>query len=262
MVAVNLIPDKLILRQQRGKRLRLWSLLVAVVFCVIFIWGVLKYHFLHDADSSFHDITRKSQQLQEKFQALSRQKQQLDLWRDRFAVLTELDRYHNFVNVIGYLTRRSPELIYLEQMEITQIRSKTGSAQHRAPLAKGAKMFLIDKLPVSSASALKSDAQAGSSRTGSSQADRPDSSERMVMMIKGMALDYGAVADFLNVLRNSGFFRYVYLQRSGRNLGLARNGGENSRDSLVVEFEIECPLMPALSSARIDYADMQEPKNL
>ena len=82
------------------------------------------------------------------------------------------------------------------------------------------------------------------------------------MMVKGMALDYGAVADFLNVLRNSGFFRYVYLQRSGRNLGTARNGGENSRNSLVVEFEIECPLMPVLSSARIDYADMQEPKNL
>ncbi|MCK5271619.1 MAG: PilN domain-containing protein [Sedimentisphaerales bacterium] len=257
MVAVNLIPDKLILRQQRGKRLRLWSLLVAVVFCVIFIWCVLKYHFLHNTDSSFHDITRKSQQLQEKFQALSRQKQQLDLWQDRFAVLTELDRYHNFVNVIGYLTRHSPELIYLEQMEITEISSKTGSAQHQAPLAKGAKMFLIDKSPVSSAPALKSDV-----RAGSSQPDRPDSSERMVMMIKGMALDYGAVADFLNVLRNSGFFRYVYLQRSGRNLGLARNPEENSRDSLVVEFEIECPLMPALSSARIDYADMQEPKNL
>ena len=257
MVAVNLIPDKLILRQQRGKRLRLWSLLVAVVFCVISIRGVLKYHFLYNADSSFHDITRKSQQLQEKFQALSRQKQQLDLWRDRFAVLTELDRYHNFVNVIGYLTRHSPELIYLEQMEITQVSSETGSAQHRVPLAKGAKMFLIDKSPVSSAPSLKSDV-----RAGSSQPDRPDSSGRMVMMIKGMALDYGAVADFLNVLRNSGFFRYVYLQRSGRNLGLARNPEENSRDSLVVEFEIECPLMPALSSARIDYADMQEPKNL
>jgi type IV pilus assembly PilN-like protein len=257
MVAVNLIPDKLILRQQRGKRLRLWSLLMAGVFCVIFIWGVLKYRFLHNADSSFHDITRKSQQLQEKFQALSRQKQQLDLWRDRFAVLTELDRYHNFVNVIGYLTRHSPELIYLEQMEITQISSETGSAQNRAPLAKGAKMFLIDKSPVSSASALKSDV-----RAGSSQPDRPDSSGRMVMMIKGMALDYGAVADFLNVLRNSGFFRNVYLQRSGRNPGLTRNGEENSRDSMVVEFEIECPLIPALSSARIDYADMQEPKNL
>lgn len=257
MVAVNLIPDKLILRQQRGKRLRLWSLLMAVVFCIIFIWGVLKYHFLHDADISFHDITRKSQQLQEKFQALSQQKQQLDLWRDRFAVLTELDRYHNFVNIIGYLTRHSPELIYLEQMEITQIRSKTGSAQHRAPLAKGAKMFLIDKLQASSTPALKTTAGAGSVQTGHS-----DSSGRMVMMIKGIALDYGAVADFLNVLRNSGFFRYVYLQRSGRNLGLTQNGEENSQDSLVVEFEIECPLMPALSSARIDYADMQEPKNL
>ena len=257
MVAVNLIPDKLILRQQRGKRLRLWSLLVAVVFCVIFIWGVLKYHFLHNADSSFDDITRKSQQIQEKFQVLSRQKQQLDLWRDRFAVLTELDRYHDFVNIIGYLTRHSPELIYLEKMEITQISSETGSAQHRGPLAKGAKMFLIDKLPASSAPAPKTDA-----RAGSVQADLLVSSQRMVMMVKGMALDYGAVADFLNVLRNSGFFRYVYLQRSGRNLGLARNGEENSRESLVVEFEIECPLMPALSSARIDYADMQEPKNL
>ena len=257
MITVNLIPDKLILRQQRGKRLRLWSLLMAVVFCVIFVWGVLKYHFLHNVDSSFHDITRKSQQLQEKFQALSRQKQQLDLWRDRFAVLTELDRYHNFVNIIGYLTRRSPELIYLEQMEITQISSKTGSARHRAPLAKGAKMFLIDKSQVSSAPALKPGAQ-----DGSSQADLPASSGRMVMMIKGMASDYSAVADFLNILRNSGFFRYVYLQRSGRNLGLTRNPGENSRDSLVVEFEIECPLIPALSSARIDYADMQEPKNL
>jgi len=257
MVAVNLIPDKLILRQQRGKRLRLWSLLMAVVFCVIFIWGVLKYRFLHNADSSFHDITRKSQQLQKKFQALDQQKQQLDLWRDRFAVLTELDRYHNFVNIIGYLTRHSPELIYFEQMEITQISSETGSAQRQAPLAKGAKMFRIDKSQVSSAPALKADAQAGSS-----QADLPASAERMVMTIKGMALDYGAVADFLNVLRNSGFFRYVYLQRSGRNLDLTRNPGENSRDSLVVEFEIECPLMPALSSARIDYADMQEPKNL
>jgi len=257
MVAVNLIPDKLILRQQRGKRLRFWSFLMAVVFCIIFAWGVLKYHFLHNADSSFHDITRKSQQIQEKFQALNQQKQQLDLWRDRFAVLTELDRYHNLVNIIGYLTRHSPELIYLEQMEITQISSEPGSAQHRGPLAKGAKMFLIDKLPVSSAPALKIDAQAGSS-----QADQPALSGRMVMMVKGMALDYGAVADFLNVLRNSGFFRYVYLQRSGRNLGLTRNSKDNSRDSLVVEFKIECPLMPALSSARIDYADMQEPKNL
>ena len=257
MIAVNLIPDKLILRQQRGKRLRFWSLLVAVVFCIIFTWGVLKYHFLHNADSSFLDITRKSQQLQEKLQALNQQKQQLDLWRDRFAVLTELDRYHNFVNIIGYLTRHSPELIYLEQMEITRISSETGSAQDRAPLAKGAKMFLINKSQVSSAPVLKTDAQ-----DGSSQADRSASSGRMVMMVKGMALDYGAVADFLNVLRNSGFFRYVYLQRSGRNLGLARNGEENSRESLVVEFEIECPLMPALSSARIDYADMQEPKNL
>ena len=252
MVAVNLIPDKLILKQQRGKRLRFWSLLAAVVFCIIFTWGVLKYHFLHNADSSFRDITRKSQQLQEKFQALNQQKQQLDLWRDHFAVLAELDCYHNFVNIIGYLTMHSPDLIYLEQMEITQISSKIGSDQHQGPLAKGAKMFLIDKSLVSSAPAPKTDVQAG----------RSASSRRMVMMVKGMALDYGAVADFLNVLRNSGFFRYVYLQRSGRNLSLARNGEEDSQDSLIVEFEIECPLMPTLSSARIDYADIQEPKNL
>lgn len=142
-------------------------------------------------------------------------------------------------------------------MEITQTSPETGSAQNRVPLAKGAKMFLIDKLPASSAPVPKTDAPAGSI-----QAELLVSSQRMVMMIKGMASDYGAVADFLNVLRNSGFFRYVYLQRSGRNLDLTRNPGENSRDSLVVEFKIECPLMPALSSARIDYADMQEPKNL
>ena len=257
MVAVNLIPDKLILSQQRRKRMRYWFLVVGLVFCTISTLGILKYHSLCNADNSSRGITQKSRQLQEKFKELNQQKQQIDLWRDRFAVLTELDRYHNFVNIIGYLTRHSPELIYLEQMEITQVSSETGSAQHRVPLAKGAKMFLIDKSPVSSAPSLKSDV-----RAGSSQPDRPDSSGRMVMMIKGMALDYGAVADFLNVLRNSGFFRYVYLQRSGRNPGLARNPEENSRDSLIVEFEIECPLMPALSSARIDYADMQEPKNL
>ncbi|MCK4628635.1 MAG: PilN domain-containing protein [Sedimentisphaerales bacterium] len=257
MVAVNLIPDKLILSQQRRKRMRYWFLVVGLVFCTISTLGILEYHSLCNADNSSRGITQKSRQLQEKFKELNQQKQQLDLWRDRFAVLTELDRYHNFVNIIGYLTRHSPELIYLKQMEITQISSETGSAQDRAPLAKGAKMFLINKSQVSSAPVLKTDAQ-----DGSSQADRSASSGRMVMMVKGMALDYGAVADFLNVLRNSGFFRYVYLQRSGRNLGLTRNPEKNSRDSLVVEFEIECPLMPALSSARIDYADMQEPKNL
>jgi len=257
MVAVNLIPDKLILRQQRRKRMRCWFLMVGLVFCIIFILGALKYYSLRNADNSFLDITLKSQQLQEKFKELNRQKQQLDLWQDRFVMLTELDRYPDFANIIGYLTRHSPELIYLEQMKITQSSPEAGSTQHQAPLAKGAKMFLINKTPAPSTTAQKTAAKTGSSQTGPSP-----SSQRMVMRIKGMALDYSAVADFLNVLRNSGFFRYVYLQRSGRNLNFARNGEEGLQDSSIVEFEIECPFMPALPSARIDYADMQETKNL
>ena len=257
MVAVNLIPDKLILSQQRRKRMRYWFLVVGFVFCTISTLGILKYHSLCNADNSSRGITQKSRQLQEKFKELTRQKQQLDLWRDRFAMLSELDRYPDFVDIIGYLTRHSPELVFLEQMTITQIRPETGSTQHQEPLAKGAKMFLINKTPGPSTTVSKTSAQAVPSQAG-----RPASSRRMVMRVKGMALDYGAVADLLNVLRNSGFFRYVYLQRSGRNLSLARNGEEGSQDSSIVEFEIECPLMPALPSARIDYADMQEPKNL
>ena len=257
MVAVNLIPDKLILSQQRRKRMRYWFLMVGLVFCTISTLGILKYHSLCNADNSSRGITQKSRQLQGKFEELNQQKQQLDLWQDRFAILAELDRYPDFVNIIGYLTRHSPELVYLEQMKITQISPESGSTQHQVPLTKGAKMFLINKTTAPSTTVSKTAAQADSS-----QANQSDLSRRMVMRVKGMALDYGAVADLLNVLRNSGFFRYVYLQRSGRNLNLARNGEESSQDSAIVEFEIEFPLMPALPSARIDYADMQEPKNL
>ena len=72
------------------------------------------------------------------------------------------------------------------------------------------------------------------------------------MCLKGRALHYQAVADFLTVLVDSGIFHDVKLNRTKR-----KNSDENS----TVNFELECRFIPLPFVMSVDHANMQKTSN-
>ena len=78
----------------------------------------------------------------------------------------------------------------------------------------------------------------------------------IIMFLKGRALNYRAVADYLAMLRSADLFADTQLKRSGRLSAHA------SGDIGAIVFEIECQMVPRSSLMGIDYADIQETKNL
>jgi Tfp pilus assembly protein PilN len=240
MASVNLIPDERKINQQRHRRLRIWLVLTLIFTCTVTTWAAVKYFAYRNASQFTRNIAKQSQQIQEEIQSLKETKTQLDLWQNRYALLVELDHYVDFLKITGYLARHSPELVYLEEMDFSREDPKSGSSgasSQKLSLAKSAKMFLINNP--------QTDKSTGD--------DKSNRNQLMFMYLKGNALNYKAVADYLTVLNNSGFFYGAQLQRSGR----------KSDDSPGnIDFEIQCVVNPITSAMGTNYANMQQTKNL
>ena len=298
MTSVNLMPNALQLERQRKKRLCFWCAAMMLFLCTISTWVGVKYFSCRDADESTNSIIQQTKQIKEKIQTLAATKEQLELFKDRYTLLAELDHYTDFYEITGYLAQHSPKLIYLDQMSFSQFDGKSDLDEtigNRA-IPKAANMFLVNNAKQNNKN---------NNKAATKVISKEDSSVKMVittpviMQLKGKAFNYQAVADYLTVLNDSGLFRYVQLKRTGRKTKGSSSNYEKQQDQIgrkniapsrntelvygeatsekrspkktgttdkafdpMVEFEIECMLSPATSNVGVNYANMQKTKNL
>ena len=243
MIAVDLVPEELKADKLRRKRLRVWLLAVIATTIAVFVWAAMDYLTLRREDQTMQQLAEQSQDIENSIAELNRTKEQLELWQDRIAVTDKLGSYPDYIAITSYLSENSPKLIYLKEMKFARQDASTPSRPQlpKPPtesMAKGASMFLLK------------DSQAPQDSDNTAGADN---TKPVLMTLTGHSLDYQTVADYINVLRDSEVFYDVKLKSTKR---------RQEDDSNTVNFEIQSILTPRRSSMGVNYADLQQTKNL
>lgn len=236
MTAVDLIPQEMKLSQVRCRRLRFWLIVILLTVTFSGVWAGVKYLGYRKYTRMSRDTAQKQGDIQLEIQKLTQAKDELDSWQSRIVVLDELGRYPDFVGMFDYLSSRSPQLLYLDEIKITQLDSDGKGAGASLKLPDGAAMF-----------ELKNMAGSAAANGAGTIPRRPN-----IMRLKGQAVNYQAVADFLNILKASRFCRYTQLKHTSR---------VKFDERQTIAFEIECVLISIPNNTGIDYADKHETKN-
>ena len=235
MTGVNLIPDEFKIGHQRHRRMRYWMALILIVFCAAGVFSGAKYLVCLQEDREAAKIAAKYEELQKDIERLSRERNQLNSWQNQLALLGELGQYVDFVTVTSFLADNTPGLIYLETMDF-ECPDPVPSAGGPAPsLPKSAQMFLLKET--------------------SSSVVSPVPIHSVNMYLRGQALHYRAVADYLTVLRSTSFFQDVELKRTWR----PQSRGSEAPES--IQFEIQCRLLAKRTGRREHYAAMPQTQN-
>ena len=230
----DLIPEEFRYDQQRKKRLRLWVVPLAATICLNGTWVGYKIFLYRQAVRDQNQYTRQLEDIRKNIHLLIQTKSEMDHWQDRIAVLDRIGRYPDYISVLDFLARKSPEYLVLSEMSFSRLKPNTQTGS--VPLPKGAEMFELTKgSSVNVPKMMMSDEQ------------------WIVMNLKGHCLDYQVVAEYIKVLRTSERFVRTKLIRSWRQ--------PNSRVK-GIEFEISCVLHPIQDQAGVEYADQQQNESL
>jgi len=243
MIAIDLTPDGLKQTQLRRKRLYRWSIVTAVSIGIVTVVSGAKFLSYTHEEAAMADIVAGSRKVQDDIRTLSEAKNQLASWCDRLAVLRQLTRYPDYIKVSRCLMQYSPETIYLNTIEFTHPEDKSAvKVAKKELLPKSAQMFIVN-----------SQNHGGvSSGTGNDQEPEQVDYGVVNMILVGCALDYQSVADYMTQLRLTGLFTRTNLVSSVR---------KTSADSEVIDFKIECDLIPGSSFMGVDYATVQDAQN-
>ncbi|MBN1844382.1 MAG: hypothetical protein JW810_01780 [Sedimentisphaerales bacterium] len=244
MIGVDLIPDECKISHQRRRRLRIWAAVCLAGFALAGVSGGALYLLYRQESRVTREIALRHEQVQQDIERLDRQKRQLDSWESQLVLLAELGRYVDYVSLTAFLSDHSPRRVYLEQLLFSEPQAAVLAAQAgQGPgaLPKAAGMFQIH-------SALNGlSKQAG--------AAGPAKSAGWVMYLKGRALDYAAVADYLSVLRQAPQVHRADLLRTWR------ASGTQADRMRPLHFEMECLLAGPRPTKGETYADMPPAQN-
>jgi len=235
MTGVDLIPDEFKIGHQRHRRTRYWMVLILIIFCAAGAFSGAKYLVCLREDRAAATIAATYEELQIDIERLSRERNQLNTWQSQLALLGELGQYVDFVTVTSFLAENTPSLIYLETMDFVCPDPISSSSEPTPTLPKSSQMFLL--------------------KESSSTTVSPVSIHSVNMYLRGRALHYRAVADYLTVLRSTPFFQDVELKRTWRPQGGA------SGASKAIRFEIQCRLIPTKTGRGEHYATMPQTQN-
>jgi len=236
MAGVDLVPDEFKISRQRHRRMRYWMALILIVFCAAGVFSGAKYLVCLRKDRAAEKIAGEYEELQIDIERLNRERKQLNTWQSQLALLGELGQYVDFVTVTSFLAQNTPGMIYLETMDfISPDLMQSGLSGPTQPLPKSAQMFLVKDTSSPAASAV--------------------SIHSVNMFLRGRALHYQAVADYLTVLRSTPYFQDVELKRTWR------PKGRSSAASEPIQFEIQCRLIPTRISQGEHYATMPQTQN-
>ena len=225
----DLIPREFRHDQQRKRRLRLWAVLLAATLCLNGAWAAYKYSLYRQADRDQKRTARQLDDIRANIQSLIQAKSEMDHWQDRVAVLDRMGRYPDYIGVLEFLARQSPEFLVLSEMSFGRL--DQSDRKETLTLPKGAELFEL--------------ADASSAKGVDEQS--------IVMTLRGHGLDYQVVAEYMKLLRTSGRFVRTQLIRSWRQ--------PNSRVQ-GIEFEIACVLHPMHGQTGVEYADQQNSESL
>ena len=230
MVNVNLIPQALRDAQDRGRRLRVWVGIVLAVIVVALVYCGVKYLMCLREDREFQTVQRENQQLDSKLKTIAHTESQLAGLQGRLAVGKELGRYPDFLEIIGFLTERTPREIYLSEIDFNYADSKENSAQspgrqvQAASLPKLANMFALKQRPAES----REESAESSAKGGSVQ-----------LILRGHGPTHLVTAGYLTVLKSCGLLQTVTLNYARR---------ESQHKANAIEFEIVCTLNASAAS--------------
>ncbi len=223
MFVLDLTPDDLKESQVRRSRVHLWiAVLASLVLGILCAAGIYIVQWKKE-QNILQSFQQELQSVQSRITALSQTQNQLDLWRDRIAVLAQLGLYPEYVRILDFLQKETPESIYLSKLEfIHPEKSSADSSAVAFPapaLPKSAQMFLVKNQLIPS--------------DGQSPVNPAFRSTQMTLL--GKAIEHESVATYLHTLQSSEWFTRVRLLHSRRQIV--------NQDSMI-EFEIQCILVP------------------
>ncbi|MBN2377536.1 MAG: PilN domain-containing protein [Sedimentisphaerales bacterium] len=244
MVAVDLIPNEMKVNQHRNQRIRVWTMICLAATFVVGSWSAIKYLKLYQLRDNFQQTSKQFDGIQQDINQLQQKIAQLDSFRDRLAVLSEMRHYGDFARLTSFLADNSPELLYLDEMLIAPLDdNKTTGNNSATNVPKSTGLFKLKDAPSTSVASPTSSASPVSSASSATAASEPSADTRQLyktlgMTLKGRALDHSIVGRYLITLRQSELFHSVTLKHA-----LRLNSNVDPEKS-GVQFEIECKLTP------------------
>lgn len=235
MIGVDLIPDEFKISHLRHRRMKYWMALIVVVFCAAVVFSTTKYIVCLKEGQVARKIVAEYNQLKNDIDRLNQEKNQLDAWQSQLALIGTLGQYVDFVQVTSFLAKNTPEMIYLETMDFVCPDPAQNSAGPAASPPKSSNMFILKETSPSETAAV--------------------STSSIDMFVRGRALHYQVVADYLTTLRSNSLFQNVQLKRSWR------PKGKSSAAPGSIQFEIQCGLMATRIGQGEHYANLPETKN-
>lgn len=235
MIGVDLIPESSKLSRHRQRRLRFWIVVVSLVGLMSVCLAGLKYFVYIEEDGRIDLLTEQLDSIQSEISVLSVEKNELDRYQDRIALLYEMKRYPDYARVISSLGSHCPDTVYFHKMKFGRPDALKGVTKPVSPLPRAADMFKL---------------KAGS--VESEPVSDGGSFYQISLSVNATAVDHRSVSDFLDMLRDSDFFTAVHLERTVR---------EPSGVFRAVDFEAEAVLKPSVLPSGFNYADTQKPQN-
>jgi len=211
----------------RKKRWCLWIILAIATLGINGLWSGYTYWNYRVADHKQRQTAQRYEELQKNIQSLIKDQSKLNRWRDRLIVLDKLGRYLDYGNILNFLSKNSPELITLSNLEFR--RDKQTSTTQSTTLPKGSQMFLINNASSNPAMTL----------------------DPVTMTLKGQSANHKTVADYLKILNASDLFlKTQFINSKRKNLG----------STTAIYFEIKCTVSPFQSLKENNYAHVNQTK--
>ena len=145
---MNLIPEELELAQQRRRRLRTWAVAVAVCLVVGAVVAAWKYRSFSSVDRAANAVTQEIAALDKQQQQVASAENLLQRWQGRLALQRRLTRYPAVADIAACLTRNSPEMLFLHQLQCAPPTTESTDRQPAPPLPQAAQMFKLKVPPV------------------------------------------------------------------------------------------------------------------
>jgi len=92
LFVIDLTPDDLKVSQVRHTRLRLWIAVLAALMAGILCIAAFYFFQWKKENNTLQSLQQELQTVQSRISVLSQTQNQLELWRDRIAVLAQLGR--------------------------------------------------------------------------------------------------------------------------------------------------------------------------
>lgn len=247
MKPMNLIPDEFCLHQVRRKRLRGWIFLWLALTVGLLGWSGFRYIFYLRETSASHYLNRQYLNLQDKLKSFAQSAPALQNPDGGLDLVNTWQSYHNFENLLRYLSQHTPESVYFQELQVTDSAKPSSAGKTATSTTVAQNLAMFNAKPAHPA-----ESGPAAAEKPAATPPPPQKPNNLSLTIKAFAVRHNDAAAFYRVIQLCPYVRQAQLMQTQR---------QKTAETNVIYFEIQAEIyQPA--PAEVQYADSPSTSNL